>query len=83
MLPCKRCLLLETGDEVLYERIKRTIDSIPAEKRCGDDEYQKRLLLCKSCEKLIGGMCRVCGCFVEVRAAKKEAYCPQAGNKFW
>ncbi len=83
MLQCKRCLLQEMGDEELYERIKRTINAIPADKRCEENEYKNRLQLCRSCDKLVNGMCRVCGCFVEVRAAKQTAYCPQAGMKLW
>lgn len=68
---CKRCLLREMANEDMYHRIQRTIDAIPPKLRCSKGEYDARLELCKECEKLIGGMCRVCGCFVEVRAAKK------------
>ncbi len=73
---CKRCLLREMADEDMYHRIQRTIDAIPQALRCPQDEYDVRLAACKECEKLIGGMCRVCGCFVEVRAAKKSEHCP-------
>ena len=69
---CKRCLLREMANEDMYHRIQRTIDAIPPKLRCSKVEYDARLALCKECEKLIGGMCRVCGCFVEVRAAKKK-----------
>ena len=73
---CKRCLLREMANEDMYHRIQRTIDAIPPKLRCSKVEYDARLALCKECEKLIGGMCRVCGCFVEVRAAKKSEHCP-------
>ena len=73
---CKRCLLREMANEDMYHRIQRTIDAIPPKLRCSKGEYDARLELCKECEKLIGGMCRVCGCFVEVRAAKKNEHCP-------
>lgn len=73
---CKRCLLREMANEDMYHRIQRTIDAIPPKLRCSKVEYDARLALCKECEKLIGGMCRVCGCFVEVRAAKKSKHCP-------
>ena len=73
---CKKCLLREMANEDMYHRIQRTIDAIPPKLRCSKGEYDARLELCKECEKLIGGMCRVCGCFVEVRAAKKSEHCP-------
>lgn len=73
---CKRCLLRGMADEDMYHRIQRTIESIPESSRCPQDVYEKRLASCKECEKLISGMCRVCGCFVEVRAARKSEHCP-------
>ena len=56
---CKRCLLREMANEDMYHRIQRTIDAIPPKLRCSKGEYDARLELCKECEKLIGGMCRV------------------------
>ena len=73
---CTRCLLEELDDETIYETVQRTIRSIPEEKRTGETEYRKRLNGCKECEKLVQGMCRVCGCFVEVRAAYVRKKCP-------
>lgn len=56
---CKKCLLREMANEDMYHRIQRTIDAIPPKLRCSKGEYDARLELCKECEKLIGGMCRV------------------------
>ncbi|MBQ8639607.1 MAG: hypothetical protein IJ468_10590 [Lachnospiraceae bacterium] len=83
MNECKRCLLYEMADRDLYTRIRRTIEAIPASMRCEEEAYQARLASCKTCEKLISGMCRVCGCYVEVRAAKREEHCPLPGEKLW
>lgn len=47
-----------------------------------DALYQERLSLCRQCESLLNGMCRICGCFVEMRAAVAKNYCP-AINKKW
>ena len=58
---CKRCLLREMADEDMYHRIQRTIDAIPQALRCPQDEYDMRIAVCKEYEKMIGGMCRVCG----------------------
>lgn len=38
--------------------------------------YEKRLMICKSCDLLADGMCRACGCFVEMRAALAKNGCP-------
>ncbi len=38
--------------------------------------YEKRLQSCKECELLLDGMCRACGCFVELRAAVYKNSCP-------
>ena len=38
--------------------------------------YEKRLAVCKECERLADGMCRGCGCFVEMRAAVTKNACP-------
>lgn len=83
MAVCRRCLLEELGDEELYQRIRRTIDAIPDAQRCAPDEYRRRLEACRGCDRLLGGVCRVCGCFVEVRAAKEKEHCPGAGKSFW
>ncbi len=39
-------------------------------------KYEERLLICKQCDLLTDGMCRACGCYVELRAAIEENICP-------
>ena len=58
------------------------IAAVPEDKRVDENEYQRRLELCRSCEQLANGMCAVCGCYVELRALKPNSYCPGQG-KFW
>ncbi|MEE1190836.1 MAG: DUF6171 family protein [Blautia sp.] len=41
-----------------------------------DEQYEQRLLMCRQCEHLLSGMCRKCGCYVEMRAAMKIRHCP-------
>ena len=41
-----------------------------------EEEYRRRLDCCRRCEQLSQGLCRLCGCFVEARAAGKNAFCP-------
>lgn len=51
--------------ENLYAYIERLDEDIKADKAL----YQERLSVCKECDYLADGMCRACGCFVELRAA--------------
>ena len=79
---CRKCLLEETEDKNLYEKIRRTVEQMDPDVRVGEDKYRHRLEQCRQCEKLLAGMCLVCGCFVEIRAANKHSYCPGEGH-FW
>lgn len=65
-----------------YEDIKRYISDFPKEKRASDEVYSERLGKCKACEELENGICRKCGCFVELRALKKEMYCASEEKKW-
>ena len=38
--------------------------------------YEERLAVCKECDLLLEGMCRICGCYVELRAAIEKNACP-------
>lgn len=79
---CKRCLLSEIDIKGEYKNVFEYIALIPEDRKAEKSEYEHRLAICKSCNELTNGMCAKCGCFVEVRAAKKEMYC--AGEvKLW
>lgn len=65
-----------------YEDIKRYISDFPKAKRASDEVYSERLSVCKACEELENGICRKCGCFVELRALKKEMYCASEEKKW-
>lgn len=79
-IPCKKCLLsdIEPGEEL--EKIKKLIELMPETEKAENDEYLRRLTLCKICEKLSSGTCIACGCYVELRAIKKKNHCP---DKHW
>ena len=79
---CKRCLLLDVDPEGLYIKVSELISLIPEDTKTPDGEYSRRLEICKSCQNLENGVCRECGCFVELRAAAKKNYCPSAEH-FW
>jgi hypothetical protein len=72
---CRRCLLEELSREA-YAGIRDYIQAIDEAQRAGEAEYRRRLAACKNCRYLSEGLCVLCGCFVEARAAKKLLGCP-------
>jgi len=68
------------GEDEYREMIGKHIDVLHKEDRSDEALYEKRLDICKNCEKLNAGTCLSCGCFVEIRAAMKPAKCP---NRKW
>ena len=72
---CKKCLLRDQ-EEAAYASIAELLAQMDPALKAPDDLYEERLSHCKQCEKLLGGMCRACGCFVEVRAAVLKQSCP-------
>ena len=74
--PC-RCLIGEMPDETeLAAIIRERIDTIPEEERVTEEEYMSRLSGCRTCRHLQHGTCMLCGCYIEIRAAKKRQSCP-------
>ena len=78
---CRRCLLKEL-DGAYFQSVYEYIKSIPEEEKTDPAEYAGRLEQCRRCDSLRNGMCALCGCFVEVRAAKKRQHCAQS-EKIW
>ena len=74
--PCRRCLLQDMDSEEEYRTLKKYLDSFDEEIRTGDEEYARRLGICRSCSSLREGICMKCGCFVEARALRKQGRCP-------
>ena len=80
---CKRCLLYEAGETAAYTQVQAYLETIPPEERATAALQDRRLALCRSCDQLIAGMCRKCGCYVEVRAALKDGNCPNGEGSKW
>lgn len=83
MSVCKKCLLLEAGEQKSFAGVKDYLDTIDNSLKVNDDLYKKRLSLCRECDNLISGMCLKCGCYVEIRAALKNKACPDFDDKKW
>lgn len=74
---CRRCLLREmTDQEDLFLALRERIENMDPDIRTEKSRYEERLGLCRECEMLMQGMCRKCGCYVELRAAVAKNTCP-------
>ena len=79
---CLRYLLrdmiaLDSSKQAELEKIKNYREAIKQTDRVKDTEYEARLAVCRTCEKLIDGTCLACGCYVELRAAVRMSHCPK------
>ena len=80
---CRRCLLAELADQVTAETIQDYISVIDPELKVEEQVYWARLRECRNCEHLINATCDLCGCFVEVRAIRKNQRCPNVNDRRW
>lgn len=80
--PC-RCLTAEIPDgEALTALIRERIAGIPQEERTPEEAYAARLRACRACDSLRDGTCALCGCYVEIRAARRRQSCPAVPVKW-
>lgn len=79
---CKRCLLADMSEEGLKDRVYQYIEGLSEDIKVKKEEYEHRLKQCRECEKLMNGMCRACGCFVEMRAAILTNTCPDVSQRW-
>lgn len=74
---CKRCLTRDMMDKADYfKSMYDYIENLDSDIKTEASLYEKRLAICKECDRLADGMCRGCGCFVEMRAAITKNACP-------
>lgn len=73
---CLKCLLQEINEEEYMNKIYKIISLLGPSEKAGDDIYRERLDTCKGCDYLADATCQACGCYVELRAAKKDSRCP-------
>ena len=79
---CKKCLIRDFDEGELFQTMQDYIARMDEDIKTPAEEYERRLGICTECEKLLGGMCGACGCYVEMRAAVKTQYCPNV-KKRW
>lgn len=73
---CKKCLIRDMEEYEEYKNMFEYIRNLSEEIKASKELYEYRMELCKGCDMLLSGMCRKCGCFVEMRAAVTKNYCP-------
>lgn len=74
---CKKCLTRDMmGQEDYFKSLQEYIANIEPELKVEGAVYEERLAVCTDCDLLLEGMCRTCGCYVELRAAMKKNACP-------
>lgn len=75
---CRKCLTRDmVGQEEYFKSLHEYIANIEPDMKVSDELYEQRLAVCKDCDLLLEGMCRSCGCYVELRAAMKKNACPR------
>lgn len=62
--------------------IQERIEAMPEELRASDETVAARLRVCQACDHLMSGTCALCGCYVELRAAKRVQGCPDVPSKW-
>ena len=70
------------SEKALAEIIRDRIASMPEEQRADDEVIAARLAVCKACDHLLNGTCALCGCYVELRTAKKTQKCPDVPGRW-
>lgn len=79
---CRKCLLREESREAFFRSLEAYIANLEEEDRVSQDTYEARLALCSACKHLNEGMCALCGCYVELRAALRVRRCPDVVRKW-
>ena len=73
---CKGCLLREVDEELYFDKLHDYMERIDPELKAAQSLYDDRLKICTDCDLLSSGLCRACGCFVELRAYLTRNTCP-------
>jgi hypothetical protein len=79
---CKKCLLRDMNQNTYFNSLYEYINRLDEDIKADPSEYERRLSICTQCDNLLDGMCRICGCFVELRAVIATNYCPNIEKKW-
>ncbi len=73
---CRKCLTRDMDQNAYFENLHAYIRDLDEALKVEEPLYEERLSLCRKCDLLADGMCRACGCYVELRAVMKKNSCP-------
>ena len=73
---CRKCLTRDMDQKTYFANLHTYIRNLDDELKVEEPLYEERLSQCKECDLLTDGMCRACGCYVELRAVMKKNGCP-------
>lgn len=75
---CRKCLTRDMiGQEEYFRSLREYIANLDPDIKASEPLYEDRLAVCKECDMLLDGMCRSCGCYVELRAVIEKNICPR------
>lgn len=75
---CKKCLTRDLiGQEEYFQNLQDYIANLDVDIKATEGVYESRLQVCLECDMLLQGMCRSCGCYVELRAVIAKNSCPK------
>ncbi len=79
---CKKCLILEGNEEAVIRSVTEYLARIKPEDKVSEEEYERRLAICRACDSQFHGTCNKCGCYCDLRAAVKQGHCPKGAKYF-
>ena len=79
---CIKGLLKDMSEKEFFHNMYRYISNLSEDDKVSNSEYERRLKKCGECTNLLNGICRICGCFVEMRAAIAVKHCPNSVPKW-
>ncbi|HWT27184.1 MAG TPA: DUF6171 family protein [Mobilitalea sp.] len=79
---CRKCLLQDFAPEEYVEHMRTYLSGLNEDVKTQEEQYRDRLSNCERCDSLTEGICKICGCFVEYRAALKDRNCPALHPKW-
>lgn len=80
---CRRCLDMRVPEGELIAFLDKYVSELPEDERTDEENYRARLTKCAECAERYEATCRLCGCYVQARAAKKRMSCPIPGHPKW
>ncbi|MCR5627818.1 MAG: DUF6171 family protein [Lachnospiraceae bacterium] len=74
---CRQCDILSKLPEDVASYAIKLFELLPMAERAEEELMQKRLSVCKECNRREQSTCLECGCYIEMRAMKKNDKCPK------